>query len=168
MRGKRAYTLIEAIVTVVIFAILSVFVMIAATNAMRSAQLSNAAGKLASDLRYAQTMAGGTGTWYGVSFETAPLSQYTVYTTTGTADTIVEDPAKFGNLFIVRVNTDFGVTISGATIEGGKKVEFSPQGTPYADKTGSAILTEGVITLSKDSSARTVRITPQTGRVYIQ
>jgi len=154
-------------VIMVVTGLLSVMVWAAIGSATASSQLNSAANKLASDLRYAQSLAAGTAVWYGVSFEVNPTNQYTIYTTTGTVDTVIEDPAKFGSGFVVNTNTTFGVTLD-ASIGGGKKVEFSPIGTPYTDKSASGISAEGVVTLSKGTATKTVRITATTGRVYVQ
>ncbi|MGB9613645.1 MAG: hypothetical protein ACPL4K_05700, partial [Candidatus Margulisiibacteriota bacterium] len=149
-------------------AILALVAAAAIGNAMKAVQLSNAADKLASDLRYAQTMAYGTALWYGVSIEVNPLNYYTIYTTTGTIDTVVENPAKLGSPFVVNLYDEYRTIISSVEISGGNKVEFNPLGTPYSDKLASAISQEGVITLRIDSTTKTVRITPNTGRIYIQ
>lgn len=164
----RGYTIIEIIITASIFAILSVIALIAFNNAMRGIQIGTATDKLSSDLRYAQTMASGVGVWYGISFETNPVNKYYIYTTTGTVDTMADNPGKRGTSFVVNLGTDFGIIIAAVTIEGGKKVEFNPLETPYTDKLGYATTTEGVITLRRGSSNRTVRITPATGRIYTQ
>jgi len=168
MRGRKGFTIIETVMVLVIMGIMAVVTIIVISNAMRGMQLSNAADKLVSDLRYAQTMANGIGKWYGISFEATPSNIYTIYTTTGTIDTVVDNPGKRGSNFIVNVNSSFGVSISSVTIEAGKKVEFNPLGTPYTDKTGTALSSEATVRFTLGSSSRTVRIAPGTGRVYIQ
>ena len=168
MRGKAGFTAIELAVVIVVIAIFSIMAAVGINSALKGIQLNNAADKLAADLRYAQTMASGTAVWYGANFEVSPVNQYTIYTTNGTTDTTAENPAKLGSSFIVNTNSDFGTVISGVDIAGGSKVEFSPRGTPYNDKTGSAVSAEAVITLNLDSSTKSVRITPNTGRIYIQ
>ncbi|MBI5078653.1 hypothetical protein HZB08_01345 [Candidatus Saganbacteria bacterium] len=168
MANRRGFTFVELVMVFLAVGVLSVVSMAAIGNVMRGIQLSNATDKLASDLRYAQSSASGTGVWYGVSFEADPVNRYRLYTTDGTTDAVVEDPAKLGNNFMVDLNTTFNVLVSSVSIGGGAKVEFSPLGTPYNDKNGSAISNEGVVTLIRGSSTRTVRVTPNTGRVYIQ
>lgn len=70
---------------------------------------------------------------------------------------------------VISLGTVFsGVTITSVNIAGGSKVVFSPAGIPYNDKNGTALTTEGIITLSNGSATKTVRITPNTGRIYIQ
>jgi prepilin-type N-terminal cleavage/methylation domain-containing protein len=166
--NRRAFTLIELVMVIILIGILSVTTTAVIAYAIRAIQLSGAADKVASDLRYAANMASATATWYGVSFETDPVNRYTIYTTTGTIDTVAENPAKRQSTFVVDLGTDFSVAISSVEITGGKKVEFSPLGMPFTDRTGLLVSPEGVITLSKSSSIKTVRIVPNTGRIYIQ
>ena len=164
-----AFTLIELVIVIVIVGILSISTTVIISYTIRAIQLSSAADKVASDLRYAVNMASATATWYGVSFEVNPVNQYTVYTKAGTIDSVAENPAKKQSPFIVNLGSDYAVTISSVEITGGKKVEFNPLGTPYTDRaTGSLVSPEGVITLYKNPSFKTVRIVPNTGRIYIQ
>lgn len=170
MKNRRGFTLIEFVLIIAVALILATAAIVAINNAVKSIRLTNAADKLASDLRYAQYMAGNTATWYGISLEADPVNQYSIYTTDGSVDALVSDPAKPGSNFVVPLNTDYNILISGVTIEGGgKHIEFSPSGAPYADKNNTnPISTESVVTLSNGSATRTVRITPNTGRVYEQ
>jgi prepilin-type N-terminal cleavage/methylation domain-containing protein len=165
---RNGFTIIEMVMVFILAGILAVITIVTFTNPLRGMQLSNASEKIASDLRFASSLAQAHAGWYGISFETAPLSRYSVYTTTGTIDTIIENPNKVGDLFITNIGTDFSVSIAAVTFESGKKVEFSPLGVPYDDRTGSAITNEGVVLLTRAGASRTVRITPETGRIYIQ
>jgi prepilin-type N-terminal cleavage/methylation domain-containing protein len=165
---RKGYTIFELLIVMVLVGIISVTAMLGINTVLRGLRLSGATDKLAADLRYAQTMAVGTGRWYGVNFEIDPVNRYTLYTTTGTQDATIDNPARFGTSYIVNTNTDYGVTISSAAIGGGTKVEFSPLGTPYTDRSGAAISTEGVVTMAQGSSTRTVRITANTGRITVQ
>ncbi len=170
---RRAFTLIELVLVMLIVIILSGVAVVSINNAIRVLRVSNACDKLAVDMRYAQTMAAATAKWYGVSFDTDPLNPsqyryYRIYTTTGTLDTPAVNPAKLGSDLVVDLSADFDVYISSLSIGGGTKVEFSPLGIPYNDMLGSPITAEGTITVQKDASVRTVRIAPVTGRVYVQ
>jgi len=166
--NRKGYTMIELSIALIILAIISVIAMIAIANSMRAMSISNAANKLATDLTFAQSLAAAAGQWYGVSVEVSPLDQYTVFVTTGTADSTVDNPGKRGSPMVINLKNDYGVSISSVNIAGGNKVAFNPIGTPYNNKSGSALAAEGVITISKDLTSRTVRITPNTGRIYIQ
>ncbi len=161
--------MIELTVTMVIVALLAAVVFVAINSAMSGVQLDSAADKLASDIRYAQTMATGAGTWYGISFEVNPANSYSIYTTDGSVDTIVNNPARFGSPFTVNTNNNFAAQIGVLTIEGGvKKIEFSPLGTPYTDKSAGALSQEASITLTKGNSSRTVAVTKGTGKVLVR
>lgn len=165
---KKGFTLIEMIISIVIMVILAGVTIILIHNSIKGIQLSSAADKLASDLRYAQISSGSAGKWYGVSFEVSPANRYTIYTTTGTIETPAENPAKLGTNFVVNLGQEFGVNISSILSEGGNKIVFSPLGVPYTNRGGSAFTQEAVVVLSKDSSTRSVRVFPTTGRVVIE
>jgi prepilin-type N-terminal cleavage/methylation domain-containing protein len=165
---QRAFTLIELVMVILIIGILGVASIAVITNAIKGIQLSSAATKLASDLRFAQNMAQATGTWYGVSLEANPGNIYTVYTTTGSVDSVVTNPANKNANFVINLNTDYMVQINSVSIGGGKQVEFSPLGAPWTDKNGVLVAPEAVITLARGSQSKTVRIVPNVGRVYIQ
>ena len=165
---RKGFTIVEAVIVMVIIGIFSTISVVVIGGAIRQIQLGGATDRMASDLRYAQTMASSTGSWYGVSVEANPLNLYTIYTTTGTKDTLADNPAKSGTSFTVNVNTNYEVLIGSVNIAGGKKVEFSPLGTPYTDRYGTALTADGTITLSKESISKTIHISPGAGRVYIQ
>ncbi|MBN3032903.1 MAG: prepilin-type N-terminal cleavage/methylation domain-containing protein [Candidatus Saganbacteria bacterium] len=168
MRNSRGFTFIELVLVLVVVMILSRSVISAIRSAIDRIRLESAADKLTSDARYAQYMATGTDVWYGISFEAA-AERYTVYTTTGTADTAVKDPADQRSNFIVNLSSLYGTNIATVTVEGGApKIEFKPDGSPWRDRTSAALTAESVITLSNGAGARTVRVTPRTGRIYSQ
>jgi prepilin-type N-terminal cleavage/methylation domain-containing protein len=168
VRNSKGFTLIELVMVLVVVAILARSVTVA-TNAIKRIQLENAADKVTSDLRYAQYMASSSSVWYGVSFEVTPLNHLYVYTTYATGDSIVADPGKAGATFIVDLSGTYSISINAVTVEGGaKKIEFSPSGSPYRDRTAAILTAESVVTLSNGVSTKTVRVTPSTGRVYQQ
>jgi Tfp pilus assembly protein FimT len=169
VRNSKGFTIIELVIVLTIVIILSVVAIVAITNQIKSIKLNNASDKMVSDLIYAQYMANGTGQWYGVSLEANPTNIYSVYTTNGTVDTIVTDPSNKTASYQVQLSTNFGIQISAVTIEGGgKHIEFRPDGVPFTDKYGHATSQESVITLTNGTGNITVRITPNTGRIYDQ
>lgn len=168
IKDRPAFTLVELAIIIVVVGIIAVFSSLAINTVVKSIQLTGAAYKLVSDMRYAQNMANATGKWYGISFEVSPANTYTLYTTTGTLDTVISDPTKPGSDFNVDLYEDFSVSISTLELGSGNKVEFHPLGTPYDDKEGNIISPEGIVVLTRDSSSKTVRITKDTGRVYLQ
>ena len=167
---RSAYTLIELVVVMLVVGIMAILAGVAINGAMRNIQLSGAAKKIASDIRFAQSMASSYYKWYGIRFSsTAEATQYSVFSLTGTVETIIADPANANRSMIVNLSTTYpGVTIPSVNIAGGNTVFFNPAGTPYNAKNGTALASEGVITLSNGSATKTVRIAPSTGRVFIQ
>jgi Tfp pilus assembly protein FimT len=154
---------------IVLIGILSVTTTAVISYAIRAIQLSGAADKLASDLRFARNMAQAAGVWYGVSIEANPTNTYSVYYTNGSVDTIESYPVKKQANFVINLSSDFSTLIETVSIEGGKKVEFDPLGTPYTDKNSiTGISQEGVVTLIKSGVRKRVRIVPNTGRIYTQ
>lgn len=164
--NSRGFTLIELLMTMMVIVFISAYVFLS-LNPYRGVKLEAAAKKVAGDLNYTRNLAMIMTGWYGVTFEANPNNSYTVYLTDGTTDSTIINPS--GGLFGVNINQYYnGILISGVNISGGKKVEFNPLGTPYLDKNGAAISTEAVITLSFQGATKTVRITPNTGRIITQ
>lgn len=99
----------------------------------------------------------------------AGTNQYQVFTYSGSTETTVPDPAEPTQSLLVNLGSAYpGVTITAVNIAGGNTVVFSPNGTPYNAKNGTALTADGVITLSNGSATKTVRIAPETGRITIQ
>ncbi len=96
-------------------------------------------------------------------------NNYSVFTFTGTAETAIPDPGNANQSLTVNLNTTYpGVTITAVNIAGGNTVVFNPVGTPYNAQYGAALSSEGVVTLSNGSNTVTVRIAPDTGRIFVQ
>ena len=165
---NRGFTTIELAIVIVIVAILSVgsFVFIGFYNVIK---LDAAANKMAADLRYAQSRAMSYTVWHGVVFNVDPTNTYSVYSTDGSTDTIVDDPAKFGSDLTVNLNTAYGATLNSVTIQGGgHQIEFSPLGAPWTDKNGTQISYEASVVLGFGSQTKTITITPNTGKVNVE
>lgn len=168
MKNRRGFTLIEAASVIIILIILAIgsFVYIGFTNGIK---LDAAAQKMAADIRYAQSRAMSYTVWHGVIFNVNPANTYSVYSTDGTTDTAVDDPAKFGSNLTVDVNALYGATINSVYIqEGGNQIEFSPLGAPWTDKNGLILSSEASVVLGLGSQTKTVTITPNTGKVNIE
>ena len=165
---KKGFTLVE-LITVITVMIILVAVGFITLDPYKAVKLDAAAKKVAMDLRYAQNLALSTVKWLGISFEADPLNTYTVYQTDGMIDSVIENPSELGKDFIVDLFDYFGgVKISNVNFGGGNKIEFNPLGVPYDDKNGSTLTEEAVVALSYRGLAKEIRITPNTGRVYIQ
>ncbi|OGC34506.1 hypothetical protein A2462_04385 [candidate division WOR-1 bacterium RIFOXYC2_FULL_41_25] len=97
-------------------------------------------------------------------------NNYQIYQTDGLVDTILFNPSHLKSDFVVNLDHYFaGVVISDVSIPGGgDKIEFSPLGAPYNDRNGSVLTAEAVITLQYKGLTKQIRITPNTGKVYIQ
>jgi Tfp pilus assembly protein FimT len=164
---RKSFTLVELVIIIVITSILAVACFVAISS-YQTQYLRAAAERIVNDLRDAKNQALSSTKWTGVIFQLPPANTYSVYTTDGTSDTLIKSPQDPGRDFTVNVAGDYpGVSISGANFDGGNKVEFSPLGVPYPDKSGSALAGTGIVTLSKGSATLTVDVDPQTGRVYI-
>ncbi|MFA4906148.1 MAG: prepilin-type N-terminal cleavage/methylation domain-containing protein [Candidatus Margulisiibacteriota bacterium] len=168
MKNRRGFTLLEAAIVIVVLSILSIgaFVYIGFINGIK---LDAASQKVAADVRYAQSRAMSYTVWHGINFNLSPVNSYSVYSTDGTTDTAVEDPAKLGSDLTVDLNTVFGVAINSVTIQGGgHQIEFSPLGAPWTDKTGMLLSSESSVVIGLAGQTRTITITQNTGKVNIQ
>ncbi len=167
LKSRRAYTIVEVTIVLVLVAILAVFAMISMSSISHN-RLINAAEKVAMDIRFAKNNALASGVWTGLRFFTAS-GTYDVYETDGTSDATVKHPEDQTQSYIVNIPADFdGVSISSVSFSGGNKVEFDPLGVPYNDKDGSALVLTGAVTLSAQSKVVTVFVHPRTGRVTLQ
>ncbi|MFA6169234.1 MAG: prepilin-type N-terminal cleavage/methylation domain-containing protein [Candidatus Margulisiibacteriota bacterium] len=163
---KQGFTAIEMLMAMVVIGFLAAYAFLS-LNPYPGIKLEAAVKKVAGDLNYTRNLALIMTEWYGITFEADPNNTYTVYKTDGAIDATITDPS--GGLFAVNINQDFnGVIISGINIAGGKKLEFNPLGAPYIDKNGAAVSAEAIITLSFQGATKTIRITPNTGRIFTQ
>lgn len=168
MRQKRAFTLIELVMVMVLIAIMAATVSVVISS-YQTQHLRAAVERIANDLRYAKSLALSSSKWTGIAFQASPTNTYNIYQTDGTTDTKIKFPQYPTQDYIVNLNNDYkGVGISSVNISSGSKVEFDPYGTPYDDKNGSALAATGVITLSGNGSSVTINISAATGRIYIQ
>ena len=154
--------MIEMIIVILIAGILAVIIAPRIT-ALYPIKLSGAAEKLASDLKYAQSLAMSRHIKHGVFFEPA-LQKYTVYCYS--VGTPVEDPLKRGDDLIVDYTSDSryqGIEIDSAYFPASPltdRVEFdSTLGRPSSG---------GEVDLScRDASCKII-VTENTGRVRVE
>lgn len=100
---------------------------------------------------------------------TLGVNQYAIFETDGTTDTIIKKPEDPDQDYVVDLSADYqGVNITSVDIDDIGRVEFSPLGVPYTDKNASPISSTGIITLSSGGASVTVRIAPESGRIYVQ
>jgi Tfp pilus assembly protein FimT len=165
---NSAFTLIELIMIISILAIVAV-VCIISINSYKVQHLHAAAEQIANDLRYTKNLAISSTRWHGIIFNVNPTNTYSVYQTDGTTDTTIKDLQDPGRDFIVQLNVLYpGVQISAVNIASGNKVEFDPYGTPYNDKNGAALASNGTITLSSGTTTAVISIEAQTGKIGVQ
>lgn len=165
---RNGFTLIELIMVMVLLSIVSVTAFIAISS-YRTQHLYAAAERIAGDLRYAKNLALTSTKWHGVVFNVDPANTYSLYETDGLTDTLIKKPEDPGQDFTVNLSQDYsGISISNVSISGGSQVEFNPYGAPYTDKTGSALTSTGIITLSGGGPTASVCISPESGRIDIQ
>lgn len=164
-RKSLGFTLIELVITIAVVGVLATVAYVTMDSSLGSYRLGNAEFKVIGVMRYAQQLAMTNNDWYGVSFLVDPNNQYTVYQTDGSTDTPLSDPANPAQNMVADVAAEFpGVVISAVNIAGGDKVEFSPTGEPFDDRSGTALAATGTVTLTHDAVNRVIDILPVTGR----
>jgi prepilin-type N-terminal cleavage/methylation domain-containing protein len=168
---RRAFTLIELIVVMVLIAIMAA-VAVPAIGNLTSTRASTAARQLARDLTFARQQAGARGVTIWVVFDTANES-YSILAeslqTPGLANALtITDPAT-GQPFVQRftsgdfVNVDLtSVSIGGVT---GTHLGFDWLGRPVSS---AGVVLASASSISINNGALTIAITPQTGFVTVQ
>ncbi len=165
------FTLVEAALTIVILAVVSVvaipyFTDVGAVTADAGAQ------KVLGDLSYVRRLAKNRNGYYGISFDAA-AETYTVYqcngSTTCTAKTTMTDPTTQASMAI-----DFkklpglkGIDIQTPSFGGTTEIRFDAQGFPR--NASNALLTgTGSVKVSRGGTIYTIVVQPNTGEVSIQ
>lgn len=160
--AERGFTVIELILVIVVMAVLAAVIGLNLSS-LDAIKASGAARRLASDIRFAQQMSVTQQNIHGVAFNVPVVQQYTVY-----EQNDPNNPARNpqgGNDFIVSfVTGEFeGVTI--ATSFPGGRVGFNSRGEPL-DGAGSPVAPpNNTVTLTYQSTAATVTVTPLTGKL---
>lgn len=168
LQGQGGFTLIEAIVVMAVMVVLSVVAVGVLWSSLTTYQFNAATARVLNDIRYAQQQARVRNGWYGIQFQTGSASTYHVYWTDGSTDTDVASPVNPSTTLTVNLDSEYSVGISAVSIGGGDKVEFSPMGVPYLDKTGAALTSAGTITLTAGGSNRVIQVLAETGRAEVQ
>ncbi len=148
----KGFTLVELVTVLVVVSILSL--MFVTQWRGLSVNLAAQADQLVSDIRYIQSLSMTRGQRYRINFSAAG------YSFSNAAGTVpVPHPATAAN----NVSLASGITLTGTHAF----LVFSGNGAPYVDSAlpGTALAADAVITLSAEGENRTVRISPQTGRV---
>jgi prepilin-type N-terminal cleavage/methylation domain-containing protein len=151
MRHAKAFTLIELTIVIVIVAILAVIAMIAWPG--QGINASAQAERLASDIRYVQNLAMTKHQRYRINFSS---SQYTL---TDNASNGVIHPTTGSSV----VSLPSGMSLSTSGLSNGY-IEFESNGRPYSAPT-TALSSAATITISTSTTADTVSVAAQTGKV---
>lgn len=153
----RGFTLVELTVTLIVVAILAVALL--PRSPERQINLSVQADQLASDIRYTQSIAMAQGQRFRINFD-VPTNSYRIVTRTGG---FVTHPHTATNAAIAM---GIGITLSSTT---NAFIVFDGRGTPYSDTVlpGTPLAADAVVTLAADGQTQLVRISPQTGRVFV-
>jgi len=150
------FTLIELIVVIVILLILSAVIAPKITDVITGTRINTAARKIASDIRYAQSLAISAQTTYGVIFNPNPTNTYSLYQ--NTSATIITNPFS-GGLYTVQLNTG---EYDGVTINGSYEVKFDSLGSPTLGGGSSVIISN-----NGAAPTRTITVAANTGKVSI-
>ncbi|HEY2924510.1 MAG TPA: GspH/FimT family pseudopilin [Candidatus Eisenbacteria bacterium] len=161
--SARGFTLTELIVILSILGIVS-WLAYPKVVAMDEIKLDTAARRLASDLRYAQSLAMSRRVIHGILFNPA-AERYTVFAPNSA--TPITDPADRAKTLTVDYTsrTEFlGVQIQSASFGTTPGVTFDYFGVPR-DTSGVDLTTSGRVVLSYQGVTDTVLVAPQTGMV---
>jgi prepilin-type N-terminal cleavage/methylation domain-containing protein len=166
-KQKRAFTLVEMTIVIVILAIAAVLALPMFSSAA-STRLEAAATMIAADLEYARTLAVSNQQRYTVIFDESNDK----YEIRDSDNELVEDPMKPGSNFVINFSTESrlsGVTISSADFDSLQSISFDYLGSPYSGATlNTPLAADGVISLQASGSSATVTVCPVTGYITTQ
>ncbi len=148
----RGFTLIELVLVLLITAILSTYAIIKFPSG--SINIAAQADQLMADIRHTQSLAINRGQRYRINFNS---DRYWISSADGA--TLYTHPAVGSSTILL----ESGTTLSSTQVF----LVFDGNGTPYTNALtpGTKLAADAVITLSAGGENRTVRITPETGRV---
>ena len=148
----RGFTLIELILALLITAILSTYAIIKFPAG--SINLSAQADQIMADIRHTQSLAINRSQRYRINFAS---DRYWLSSADGA--TLYTHPAASSTTIFLDANITLSTTHGFLVFDG--------QGKPYTNTLtpGTPLAADAVITLTAASETRTVRVTPETGRV---
>ncbi len=152
IHSHRGFTLIELVLVLLITAIMATYAVIQFPGG--SINLSTQADQIMADIRHTQSLAINRGQRYRINFNN---DRYWISDADGT--TLYNHPASGGTTIFL----DTGITLSSPHAF----LVFDGLGKPYTNALtpGTALAADAVITLSATGDTRTIRISPETGRV---
>lgn len=163
-KRTKGFTLIEVVIAITIVGILSAVAIPNVWTAIQTIRVSNAAHKLASDIRYLREMSMSRHGTYGIDFTVANNS-YSLFAWNGSTKAILNNPHSNKSMTI---DFDIYPEFAGVTIASGgpTEVRFNSFGTPL-DAFGNSLTSIQTITLQQGSLSKQIQITHQTGFVEV-
>ncbi|MBI9078073.1 MAG: GspH/FimT family pseudopilin [Desulfatibacillum sp.] len=150
IRSRQGFTLIEAIVVLLIMGIVSAVIVSQASMSLDSTVVAEAEA-LKSQFRYAQRRAMTTGDSWGIQISG---NSYTMFNYDGTRTNV----AMPGATDMTKSLGALGITVTGAT------VSFDSWGRPCSGETGVTALASNLsLTVTKGSKSKNITITKNTG-----
>ena len=165
-RSDRAFTLVELVLMLAIVGILA-WVAVPKLGTFHQIKLAAAARRVASDLRYAQSLAVDRRVRHGILFE-PETGRYTVFALDPRA--AVEDPSRRGRPLGIdfhRAGEYQGIRIVSATFGATPGVTFDFFGVPR-DTAGRELDDPGRVILSYEGMTAAVDLAPGTGKVTLR
>lgn len=155
---RNAFTLLDLTITILILGIVAAIALPKFAQSLDQIRVDSAARFIAADLNYARHRAQISSQNVPVNFTTSPAG-YSLPTT--------PHLNRSGASYAVNLaDAGYNVTLS-LSLQGNSSVTYNPFGLPLAGTPLSA-MSSGTITVTSGTKAKTVTISPQTGRASIQ
>lgn len=155
LRAAAGFTLVELVLTLLLVSVLAVSAVVSWPGP--TINLRAEADRLADDIRYAQSLATTRAPRYRINFAS---DRYWLSSRDGA--TVVAHPV-IGN---ASVQLSTGITLTASP----SFLVFDDEGVPYVDAAlpGTPLASDAVLVLSGGGETRSVRVSPETGRVIVQ
>ncbi|MCA9075622.1 MAG: GspH/FimT family pseudopilin [Planctomycetaceae bacterium] len=157
-RERRAVSLVDLVITVLVMGILSAVAAPKFAGALSGYQVETAAQQIAADLNYARKHAIQRSADFTVTFTVSPAQ----YELEGISS-LNSDSQSF---LIVLTDEGYDVTFTSVDIDGEFDVTFNEYGMPFTGSPQTAVVS-GQIVVRSGSDIRTVSIDPDTGRAEV-
>jgi len=159
--------MIEIIAVLLVISIIGAAAMISGVYSTSDYDLTSQADILESQLRYAQARAMNSDVVWGIEFSSTTTYSLFKYDA-DSGKVFVDLPGENSSTVVFQ---DDNGTPTGMTVTGGIIVSFDSRGKPYTDVPAQTLQSEGdgwrTITLSYEGNTEPIRITNNTGFIYI-